>query len=84
MAPQHPRACSFCGKAEHRVGRLVAGPGVFICDGCVALCNEIIAAETGQGSAGAGARRGQGRGGPLGPRWRRFLPGQKRQAAATA
>ena len=34
--------CSFCGKRKDEVTRLVAGPGVFICDRCVALCNEII------------------------------------------
>lgn len=34
--------CSFCGKGENRVRRLVAGPGVFICDQCVRLCNEIL------------------------------------------
>jgi ATP-dependent protease Clp ATPase subunit len=34
--------CSFCGKSKDQVRRLVAGPGVFICDECIALCNEII------------------------------------------
>jgi len=34
--------CSFCGKTRAQVDRLVAGPGVFICDWCVSLCNEII------------------------------------------
>jgi ATP-dependent Clp protease ATP-binding subunit ClpX len=34
--------CSFCGKTPDKVKRLVAGPGVFICDQCVELCNEII------------------------------------------
>lgn len=37
--------CSFCGKSEHEVGRLVAGAGVAICDECVALCVDIIAEE---------------------------------------
>jgi hypothetical protein len=41
---QH-RNCSFCGKEEGEVQRLVAGPGVYICDECVTLCNEIIADE---------------------------------------
>jgi hypothetical protein len=36
-------SCSFCGRPNTEVTRLVAGPGVFICDGCVALCSEIIA-----------------------------------------
>ena len=37
--------CSFCGKSQHNVARLVAGPGVYICNECVDLCNQIIAAE---------------------------------------
>ncbi|HVK20516.1 MAG TPA: ClpX C4-type zinc finger protein [Actinokineospora sp.] len=35
-------ACSFCGAAKTEVARLVAGPGVFICDGCVALSGQVI------------------------------------------
>lgn len=37
--------CSFCGKSQHEVKKLVAGPSVFVCDECVALCNEIIREE---------------------------------------
>lgn len=37
--------CSFCGKAQEQVRKLVAGPGVYICDECIELCNEIIAEE---------------------------------------
>jgi len=37
--------CSFCGKGQDAVQRLIAGPGVYICDECVSLCNEIIAQE---------------------------------------
>ncbi|MBL8018956.1 MAG: ATP-dependent Clp protease ATP-binding subunit ClpX [Leptospirales bacterium] len=37
--------CSFCGKEQDSVKRLVAGPGVYICDECIELCNEIIAEE---------------------------------------
>lgn len=36
--------CSFCGKAQHEVKALVAGPGVAICEACVELCNGVIAA----------------------------------------
>jgi hypothetical protein len=36
-------ACSFCGSTAAEVTRLIAGPRVFICDGCVARCNEILA-----------------------------------------
>lgn len=38
--------CSFCGKTQDQVKKLIAGPNVYICDECVALCNEIIAEET--------------------------------------
>ena len=34
--------CSFCGKQQDRVKRLIAGPGVYICDECVGLCQEIL------------------------------------------
>ncbi len=37
--------CSFCGKAQENVRKIVAGPGVFICDECVDLCNNIIETE---------------------------------------
>jgi ATP-dependent Clp protease ATP-binding subunit ClpX len=37
--------CSFCGKAQDEVKRLVAGPGVYICDECISLCTEIIAED---------------------------------------
>jgi len=38
--------CSFCGKSQHEVRKLIAGPTVFICDECVELCNDIIREET--------------------------------------
>lgn len=38
--------CSFCGKAQENVRKIVAGPGVYICDECVELCNSIIETET--------------------------------------
>ncbi len=44
--------CSFCGKEQDSVKRLVAGPGVYICDECIELCNEIIAEETDQDTGG--------------------------------
>ncbi len=37
--------CSFCGKSQHEVKKLIAGPSVFICDECIELCNEIIRDE---------------------------------------
>ncbi len=44
MNRQTPR-CSFCGKEQRMVKRLVAGPNVYICDECIALCNEILSEE---------------------------------------
>jgi len=38
--------CSFCGKSQHEVRKLIAGPSVFVCDECIALCNDIIREET--------------------------------------
>ena len=37
--------CSFCTKTNHEVAKLIAGPGVYICDECIALCNDIVANE---------------------------------------
>ncbi len=38
--------CSFCGKSQHEVKKLIAGPSVFVCDECVDLCNDIIREDT--------------------------------------
>ena len=38
--------CSFCGKSQHEVRKLIAGPTVFICDECVELCLDIIGEKT--------------------------------------
>lgn len=40
--------CSFCGKSQKQVKKLIAGPGVYICDECIELCNEIIEEELGE------------------------------------
>ena len=40
--------CSFCGKSQDEVKKLIAGPSVYICDECIQLCNEIIAEEYNQ------------------------------------
>jgi ATP-dependent Clp protease ATP-binding subunit ClpX len=40
-----PLTCSFCGKHQRQVNKLIAGPGVYICNECVDLCVEIIAKE---------------------------------------
>ena len=41
--------CSFCGKSQHEVRKLIAGPSVFICDECIGLCNDIIREEIADG-----------------------------------
>lgn len=46
--------CSFCGKLQEQVKKLVAGPGVYICDECIELCNEIIEEELGEETAVGG------------------------------
>ena len=43
-APRSVR-CSFCGKAQEMVRRIVAGPNAYICDECIAICNNIIEDE---------------------------------------
>ncbi|EKE09781.1 MAG: hypothetical protein ACD_16C00110G0016 [uncultured bacterium] len=43
--PKSPLYCSFCGKSQHEVRKLIAGPSVFICDECVDLCTDIIKEE---------------------------------------
>jgi ClpX C4-type zinc finger len=40
--------CNFCGKGKDQVRKLVAGPGVFICDQCIELCSEVIRSEDGR------------------------------------
>ena len=45
--------CSFCGKSQHEVRKLIAGPSVFICDECVDLCNDIIREELTEKAPGA-------------------------------
>ncbi len=47
--------CSFCGKSQHEVRKLIAGPSVFICDECVELCNDIIREEIQQTEGQKGA-----------------------------
>ncbi|HYM51037.1 MAG TPA: ClpX C4-type zinc finger protein [Candidatus Limnocylindrales bacterium] len=58
MARRSVARCSFCGKRQDQVKRLVAGPGVYICDQCVELCNQVIREEP--PPAPSAARRGPG------------------------
>jgi len=46
--------CSFCGKGKDKVRRLVAGPGVFICDQCVQLCTEVLQSDEQRGDLSIG------------------------------
>ena len=49
--------CSFCGKSQHEVRKLIAGPSVFICDECVELCNDIIREEIQEKSSTSQGRK---------------------------
>ncbi len=53
---KNPLYCSFCGKSQHEVKKLIAGPTVFICDECVELCMDIIREET----KSSGSKRDKG------------------------
>jgi ATP-dependent Clp protease ATP-binding subunit ClpX len=46
--------CSFCGKSQHEVSKLIAGPSVYICNECVELCNDIIRQEVREDAPGQG------------------------------
>ena len=75
--PRTPASCSFCGVQQLETRRLIAGPGIWICDGCVALARRVLAAGEGQADerarlepaepagrcdfCGQGARRAGGR-----------------------
>ena len=48
--------CSFCGKSQHEVKKLIAGPSVFICDECIELCNDIVRDEISAGQDGQVAK----------------------------
>jgi len=50
-AARTPLYCSFCGKSQQEVKKLIAGPRVYICEECIGLCNEIIAEDIAQQEA---------------------------------
>jgi len=50
-------SCSFCGKSQKEVKKLIAGPTVYICDECIELCNDIIAEEYGQDETGGAQQK---------------------------
>ena len=49
--------CSFCGKSQHEVRKLIAGPSVYVCDECVELCNDIIREELQESAQEAEAKK---------------------------
>jgi ATP-dependent Clp protease ATP-binding subunit ClpX len=51
--PSRTLYCSFCGKSQHEVRKLIAGPSVFVCDECIDLCNDIIREELTPGESAA-------------------------------
>jgi ATP-dependent Clp protease ATP-binding subunit ClpX len=51
--------CSFCGKSQHEVKKLIAGPSVFICDECIELCNDIVRDEAPAAAADTKAARSE-------------------------
>ncbi|MCC6826415.1 MAG: ATP-dependent Clp protease ATP-binding subunit ClpX [Acidobacteria bacterium] len=51
--PEELLACSFCGKSQNDVKKLIAGPGVYICNECIDICNEIINDDEREGTAAA-------------------------------
>jgi len=57
--PNHTIKCSFCGKTEKTVTKVVAGPGVYICDECIALCSEIVAKDVAEAKRKAGLSDGK-------------------------
>src|ERR1035437_7540782 len=48
--------CSFCGKSQHEVRKLIVGPSVFVCDECIELCNDIIREESNSAVTGKADR----------------------------
>ena len=55
-SPEKLLYCSFCGKSQHEVKKLIAGPSVFICDECIDLCNDIIRDDQAPEDAGKASR----------------------------
>ena len=68
--------CSFCGKSQRQVKKLIAGPGVYICDECIDLCNEIIDEELADGADVRRRQPAEAEGDRLGPERVRRRPGE--------
>lgn len=64
--------CSFCGHSQKQVQKLIAGPGVYICDKCVELCMEVLDEDRGRGKPTASPRGCK-------PRWVATVPPRFRE-----
>ncbi len=53
--------CSFCGKPQNKVRKLIAGPGVYICDECIGICSSILEEELGMHTAHGRSAAGSAR-----------------------
>ena len=73
--------CSFCGKSQKQVKKLIAGPGVYICDECIDLCNEIIEEELNETSRGRPRGAAQAAGDLRVPQLLRDRPGDREEVA---
>ena len=73
--------CSFCGKSQHEVRKLIAGPTVFICDECVELCLDIIGEENKSLLSEIRRQSSDPEGDPQGPRRLRHRPGPRQEGA---
>ena len=73
--------CSFCGKSQKQVKKLIAGPGVYICDECIDLCNEIIEEELSESSDLQWDELPKPRGDLRVPRLLRHRPGHRQEGA---
>jgi ATP-dependent Clp protease ATP-binding subunit ClpX len=76
--------CSFCGKSQHEVRKLIAGPSVFICDECVELCNDIIREELEEKAQSTRSSPAQAARDPRGPRPVRDRPARAKKTLAVA
>ena len=73
--------CSFCGKSQNEVRKLIAGPTVFICNECVELCLDIVGEENKSSLTKSGERYSDPEGDPQGPRRLRHRPGPRQEGA---
>ncbi len=73
--------CSFCGKSQHEVRKLIAGPSVFVCDECVELCNDIIREELEDKRRARARQAAQAARDQEGPRRVRDRPGAREEDA---